>query len=76
MKIGTVPKITVGVIAIVALVFIGSRQLLSPREDSSLSIAGKPMQSNSEIDTASGSVVTAPLRRDEPTDFRRRDGTD
>ena len=66
MKIGTVPKITVGVIAIVALVFIGSRQLLSPREDSSLSIAGKPMQSNSEIDTASGSVVTAPLRRDEP----------
>ena len=30
MKIGTAPKITAGVIAIIALVFIGSRQLLSP----------------------------------------------
>ena len=30
MKIGTVPKIAVGVVAIVALAFIGSRQLLSP----------------------------------------------
>ena len=34
MKIGTVPKITAGVIAILALAFIGSRQLLSPEEDS------------------------------------------
>ena len=38
MKIGTVPKITVGVIAIIALVFIGSRQLLSPEGDSSPSV--------------------------------------
>ena len=34
MKIGTVPKITIGVIALIALAFIGSRQLLSPEEDS------------------------------------------
>lgn len=34
MKIGTVPKITIGVIAVIALAFIGSRQLLSPEEDS------------------------------------------
>lgn len=66
MKVGTVSKITVGMIAIIALVFIGSRQLLSPEEDSSLSITGKPMQSNTEIDTARGSVVTTPLRGDEP----------
>ncbi|MDE0503201.1 MAG: sigma-70 family RNA polymerase sigma factor [Candidatus Poribacteria bacterium] len=37
MKIGTVPKITVGVIPIIALGFFGSRQLLSPKEDFSLS---------------------------------------
>ena len=72
MKIGTVPKITVGVIAIVALVFIGSRQLLSPEEDSSpsvevtASITGKPDQSGSEIDANRKNVVTAPSPADEP----------
>ena len=34
MKIGTVPKITVGVIAVIALALIGTRQLLSPEEGS------------------------------------------
>ena len=37
MKIGTAPKITAGVIAIIALALIGSRQLLSP-EDSTPSV--------------------------------------
>ena len=34
MKIGTVPKISIGVMVVIVLVFIGSRQLLSPEEDS------------------------------------------
>lgn len=72
MKIGTVPKITIGVIAIVALVFIGSRQLLSPEEDSSpsdevtASITDNPDQSGSKIDANRKNVVTAPSPADEP----------
>ena len=72
MKIGTVPKITVGLIAIVALVFIGSRQLLSPEEDSSpsievtASITDNPDQSGSKIDANRKNVVTAPSPADEP----------
>ena len=72
MKFGTAPKITVGVIAIIVLVFIGSRQLLSPDEDSSpsaevaASTADKPDQSGSEIDANRKNVVTAPSRADEP----------
>ena len=34
MKVGTVPKITAGVAAIVILVFIGTRQFISSKEDS------------------------------------------
>ena len=37
VKIGTVSKITIGVIAVIALAFIGSRQLLSPEKDSTSS---------------------------------------
>ena len=72
MKIGTVPKVTAGVIAIITLVFIGSRQLLSPEEDSTpsvevtASITDKPEQSALEIDTKRRNVVTAPRRTDEP----------
>ena len=72
MKIGTVPKITVGLIAIVALVFIGSRQLLSPEEDSSpsvevtASITDNPDQSGSKIGANRKNVVTAPSPADEP----------
>ena len=70
MKIGTVPKITVGVIAIVVIVFIGSRQLLSPREDSSsqtevvTSKTSKSVQSALEIDTRRGEIAS-PARTDE-----------
>ena len=72
MKIGTASKITVGVIAIIVIAFIGSRQLLSPGEDSSpsaevaASTADKPDQSGSEIDANRKNVVTAPSRADEP----------
>ena len=72
MKVGTVPKITAGVIAIITLVFIGSHQLLSPEEDSSpsaevtTSITNKPEQSALEIDATRRNMVTAPSRADEP----------
>ena len=72
MKIGTVPKVVVGVIAIIVLVFIGSRQLLSPEGDSSSSVkvtaskADKPEKSAPEINTTRRSVVTAPSHVDEP----------
>ena len=72
MKIGTVPKITVGVIAIIVIIFIGSHQLLSPEEDSSpsvevtASIADKPDQSGSEFDANRKNVGTTPSRADEP----------
>ncbi len=72
MKIGTVPKITVGVIAIIALVFIGSRQLLSPEKDSSssvevtASITDKRDQSGSEFDANRKNMGTTPSRADEP----------
>ena len=71
MKIGTAPKITVGVIVIIALVFIGLRQLLSPEGDSSpstevtASTAKKPELLVPENDTTRRNVVTAPSRADE-----------
>lgn len=72
MKIGTVPKITVGVIAFIALAFIGSRQLLSPEEDAPPSVAatvskpGKSEQTTAEIGTSLKRVIIAPKRADEP----------
>ena len=57
VKIGTVPKITVGVIAILALVFIGSRQLLSPEEDSAPS--ARALAPTDEKPTPSGAEVNA-----------------
>ena len=58
MKIGTVPKITIGVIAVIALAFIGSRQLLSPEKDSTPSAKTlaptdeKPAPSSAEVNAA------------------------
>ena len=72
MKIGTVPKVTVGVIAVIALVFIGLHQLKSPEEDSSpsaevtASVTDKRDQSGSELDANRGNAVTALSRADEP----------
>ena len=72
MKIGTVPKITAGVIAIIALAFFGSRQLLSPEKDSSpstevtASTTNKSEQSVAGIDATRKNVVMAPSRAEEP----------
>ena len=72
MKIGTVPKITVGVIAVIVIAFIGSRHLLLPEEDSSPSVevtastTNKSEHSVPENDTTRKSVVTAPSRAEEP----------
>ena len=72
MKIGTVPKITVGVIAIIALAFVGSRQLLSPKEDLSLSStvtvprSSTPEPTSTEVGDPLGSTATVPQRADEP----------
>jgi RNA polymerase sigma factor (sigma-70 family) len=72
MKIGTAPKITAGVIAIIALVFIGSRLLLSPKQASSPSVevtastTNKPDRSAPEIEAIRRNVVTTPSRANEP----------
>ena len=66
MKIGTVPKITAGVIVILALAFIGSRQLLSPEEDSVpsaralASMDEKPPPSGTEVNAAREEKAAAP----------------
>ena len=57
MKIGTVPKITIGVIAVIALALIGSRQLLSPGEDSAPS--AKAVAPTDEKPAPSGVKVNA-----------------
>ena len=72
MKIGTAPKITAGVIVLIALVFIGSRLLLSPKEASSPSVevtastTNKPDRSAPEIEATRRNVATTPSRADEP----------
>ena len=81
MKIGTVSKITVGIIAIIALAFFGARQLLSPEGslapsvEVTLSTADKPGQSDSENEATRKNVVAAPSAGGRATDFRRGDGT-
>ena len=72
MKIGTIPKIAVGVIAIIVIAFIGSRQLLSPQEDSlpsvevTASTTNKLDQPVAGIDATRKNVVMAPSRAEEP----------
>ncbi|MDE0044166.1 MAG: sigma-70 family RNA polymerase sigma factor [Candidatus Poribacteria bacterium] len=72
MNVGTVPKIAVGVIAIVIIVFIGSHQLLSPKDGPSSSIkttvstASKPEQTTPEFDPSFGRVSAVPVHVDEP----------
>ncbi|MDE0042970.1 MAG: sigma-70 family RNA polymerase sigma factor [Candidatus Poribacteria bacterium] len=72
MKIGTVPKITTGVITIIVIVFIGSHQLLSPKDGPSSSIkatvstTSEPEQSDADIETSLERVVTAPKRVNQP----------
>ena len=72
MNVGTVPKIAVGVIAIIVIVFIGSHQLLSPKDGPSSSIkatvstASKPEQTTPEFDPSFGRVSAVPVHVDEP----------
>ena len=72
MKVGTVPKITAGAVAIIVLAFIGTRQFTSSKEDSSPSVevvTSTPNESANSVTqrnpTRTG-AVTAPLREDKP----------
>ena len=70
MKVGTVPKITVGAVAIIVLAFIGTRQFISSKEDSSPSVevvtSTESANSVAPTDAASKNVVTTPLPEDKP----------
>ena len=70
MKIGTVPKITAGVVAIIVLAFIGTRQFMSSKEDSSrlVEVVTSTESANSitQRDSVHKSTVTAPSREDKP----------
>ena len=66
MKVGTVPKITAGAVAIIVLAFIGTRQFLSSREDSSPSVEVVTSTESAQTDAALKGVVTAPVREDKP----------
>ena len=72
MKIGTASKITVGAIAVVALVFIVLHQLKSPEENLPLSdkiVQSMPNESIRPVeqtDDARESTVTSSLTEDEP----------
>ena len=72
MKIGTVPKITAGAVAIIVLAFIGTRQFISSKEDSSPSVESVTSAPNETANsvvqrnaTRTG-AVTAPSREDKP----------
>ena len=70
MKVGTVPKITAGVAAIVVLVFIGTRQFISSNGDSPPLIEGvtsTPTEAENSVaqtDTIRKGAVTPPSRED------------
>ena len=68
MKVGTVPKITAGAVAIIVLAFIGTRQFLSSRKDSSPSVEVVTSTPNetAQTDAMRKGVVTAPVREDKP----------
>jgi hypothetical protein len=72
MKVGTVPKITAGVVAIIILAFIGTRQFISSKEDTSPSVEvvtstpSETANSVTQTDTARKDAVTATLREDKP----------
>ena len=72
MKVGTVPKITAGAVAIIALVFIGTRQFISSKEDSSPSVEivtstpSESANSPAKPDAMLKGAVTAPVPEDKP----------
>ena len=72
MKIGTVPKITAGVVAIIVLAFIGTRQFISSKADPSPSVEFVTLMPNesansmAQTDATRKGAVTAPVREDKP----------
>ena len=73
MKVGTVPKITAGVAAIIVLVFIGTRQFISSKEDSPPSVevvTSTPTESANSVaqrdSTPRKDVVPPPSCEDKP----------
>ncbi len=70
MKVGTVPKITAGAVAIIVLAFIGTRQFLSSREDSSPSVevvtSAESAHSVAQTDATRKGAVSAPVPEDKP----------
>ena len=72
MKVGTVPKITAGIVAIIVLAFIGTRQFISSKEDSlpsvevATSTPNKSAHLMAQTDTTRKGAVTAPLPEDKP----------
>ena len=70
MKVGTIPKITAGAVAIIVLAFIGTRQFISSKADPSPSVevvtSTESAQSVTQRDAAHKGAVTAPLPEDKP----------
>ena len=70
MKVGTVPKITAGAVVIILLAFIGTRQFISSREDSSPSVevvtSTESAQSVAQTAASRKAAVTPPSREDKP----------
>ena len=71
MKVGTVPKITAGAVAVIVLAFIGTRQFISSKEDSSSSVevvtsSTETANSPAQTDATLKGVVTAPALEDKP----------
>ena len=70
MKVGTIPKITAGVVAVVILAYIGTRQFIWPKVDTPPSVeivtSSESINSVARRDTIRNSAVTAPPREDKP----------
>ncbi len=72
MKVGTVSKITAGIVAIIVLAFIGTRQFISSKEESSPSVevvTSTPNQTANSVtqrDAMRKGTATAPLSEDKP----------
>ena len=73
MKVGTVPKISAGVVAIIVLAFIGTRQFISSKEESSPSVevvTSTPSASANSVTqreaTPRKDMVPPPSRVDKP----------
>ena len=70
MKVGTVPKITAGAIVIILLAFIGTRQFISSKGDSSPSVevvtSTETANLVAQTDAMRKGTATAPPREDKP----------